>query len=317
MTGASDTPSVLVIMATYNGEKYVSEQIESILSQENVSTRLYITDDCSTDRTYEICTKYASENDNVVVHRNNQNKRVARNFMNVLYETDIAQFDYYAFSDQDDVWLPDKLAHAIAKLDKCSSDAALYYSDVTNVDANLENGRGEYYPFAPYVLSLKLLLTVNWASGCTMVFNRSFAEVITSYVPQTWPRLHDGWAHLVALAHGWTVPDLEHAYILRRITGDNQVGTRGFGLLGARRVMAGFRSVFESRDRCFSTTTVEYLLDGYRETLPEESVRTLESFLQLNKSFTGRIRLALDRGYRGPYPIENALYKIKMLMGMY
>lgn len=316
MTGTGDTPSVLVIMATYNGEKYVGEQIESILAQENVSVQLHISDDCSTDCTYEICVRYASANDNVTVHRNDKNKRVARNFMDVLYGADVAQFDYYAFSDQDDVWLPDKLDQAIAMLQKRSSDAALYYSDVSNVDANLENEKGEYRPFAPYALSLKLLLTVNWASGCTMVFNRAFAEEITSYVPQTWPRLHDGWAHLVALAHGWTVPDLERSYILRRITGDNQVGSRGLGLLSIRRVMTAIRSVLKSRDR-FSTTTVEYLLEGYSETLPEESVRTLESFLQLNKSFTGRIRLAFDCGYHGPYPIENALYKIKMLLGMY
>lgn len=316
MTGTSNAPSVLVIMATYNGEKYVSEQIESILAQENVSVHLHISDDCSTDRTYEICARYANTNDNVVVHRNDQNKRVARNFMDVLYEADLTRFDYFAFSDQDDVWLPDKLAHAIGMLKKRDPHAALYYSDVLNVDAKLEDGKNEYRPFAPYALSLKLLLTANWASGCTMVFNRAFAKAITSYVPPTWPRLHDGWAHLVALAHGWAVPDLNHAYIMRRITGDNQVGTRGFGFLGIRRLATAARSVLKSRDR-FSTTTVEYLLEGYGDTLPEESIRVLESFQRSKRSLFDRIRLSFDSGYCGPYPVENALYRIKMLLGMY
>ena len=308
--------SVLVIMATYNGEEHVEEQIESILEQSDVDVSLYISDDCSTDHTLEICKRYAQANDNIVVSRNDCNKRVAKNFMDALYGADLSSYDYIAFSDQDDVWLPDKLIQAIAAIERSGSGPRLYYSDVLNVDSHLGNPKTEYFPFIPYAKSLKLLLTINWALGCTMVFNRAFADEISSYIPPSWPRIHDVWVHLVALAHGWTVPDLDHSYILRRITGDNQVGMRKFGSLGIRRFLVALRALFSSRDR-FSTTAVKYLLEGYWQSLPEESLCVLESFLKLNGSFFGRVRLAFDRDFAGPYSLENTLYRIKMLLGMY
>lgn len=103
------TKSVQVVMSTYNGEKYLKEQIDSILSQEGVDVRLYIRDDGSSDRTTDILASY-QEHKNVKIEKGN-NLGFAKSFLTALDECDEA--DYYAFSDQDDVWEKDKLSTAI------------------------------------------------------------------------------------------------------------------------------------------------------------------------------------------------------------
>lgn len=95
-----NTKSVQVVMSTYNGEKYLKEQIDSILSQEGVDVRLYIRDDGSSDRTTDILASY-QEHKNVKIEKGN-NLGFAKSFLTALDECDEA--DYYAFSDQDDVW---------------------------------------------------------------------------------------------------------------------------------------------------------------------------------------------------------------------
>lgn len=104
-----NTKSVQVVMSTYNGEKYLKEQIDSILSQEGVDVRLYIRDDGSSDRTTDILASY-QEHKNVKIEKGN-NLGFAKSFLTALDECDEA--DYYAFSDQDDVWEKDKLSTAM------------------------------------------------------------------------------------------------------------------------------------------------------------------------------------------------------------
>lgn len=314
---SEEKPSVLVMMATYNGEKYVAEQIESILAQSDVDVHLIISDDCSTDSTYYICQSFERRNSNVVVRRNESNKRVARNFMDMLYGADASAFDYFAFSDQDDYWLPNKLHAAISKMKKAGDGPRLYYSDVTNVDEALRGGKREYFPFARFCESFELLLTVSWASGCTMVFNSLFAKELQKYRPASWPRLHDGWVHLVALSCGWEVPDLENSYLLRRLSGKNQVGDRGFGSVRIDRLRASLSELIKTGFSHYSAVTANYLYDGYADSMGDKNKAILASYLKRLRTFRGRLSLAFDAAYRGPYKIENRLYSLKMLVNYY
>lgn len=118
-----NTKSVQVVMSTYNGEKYLKEQIDSILSQEGVDVRLYIRDDGSSDRTTDILASY-QEHKNVKIEKGN-NLGFAKSFLTALDECDEA--DYYAFSDQDDVWEKDKLSTAIEILEEESQSTPLLY----------------------------------------------------------------------------------------------------------------------------------------------------------------------------------------------
>lgn len=315
-TKRENLPRILVMMGTYNGEKYVAQQIESILNQQNVEVHLLISDDGSSDATCGICEGYASRCSNVCFRKNKKNKGTAENFMDMLYEADPLKYSFFAFSDQDDYWLPEKLSAAVDCIKVSGDGPRLYYSDVCNVDANLNNERREYEVFAPYADSFKLLLTVNWASGCTMVFNSAFAEIVSKYKPKEWPRIHDGWMHLVALACGYAVSDLSHSYIQRRITGENQVGERGLGKLGLVRIKEGLKYLC-SRSTHFSTRTAGFLLDGYKDYLIDSNKDFLSEYVKAPNSFLLRLRFAFDPGFYSPCKLERIFFRIKMILNKY
>ena len=99
---------VAILMSTYNGEKYLDEQIGSILAQEGVDVTLYIRDDGSSDRTAEIIKYYCKRYHNVSFTQG-ENLGVGNSFMQLVYDAKDV-YDYYAFADQDDIWLRDKLS---------------------------------------------------------------------------------------------------------------------------------------------------------------------------------------------------------------
>lgn len=309
-------PSVLVMMATYNGEKYVAEQIDSILAQEGVNVTLLISDDGSSDNTPSICKRYAENMPSVQFTVNENNKGLARNFMDMLYGADSTAFDYFAFSDQDDYWMPNKLVKAIEAISSAGEGPRLYYSDVCNVDEHLNGGSREYGAFASYANSLGLLLTVNWASGCTMVFNSAFASALQHYVPGDWPRIHDGWVHLVARVLNAQVPDLDHAYIKRRISGQNQVGERGLNSLSGKRIKIIASSLLTPSDHGL-TEAASLLLDGYADSMSSEDKELVSRFVDGRHSIVKRLGMMFDPAFAQPFPLENIMFKGKMLLNVY
>lgn len=309
-------PSVLVMMATYNGEKYVAEQIDSILAQEGVNVTLLISDDGSSDNTPSICNRYAENASSVQFTVNENNKGLARNFMDMLYGADSTAFDYFAFSDQDDYWMSNKLVKAIEAISSAGEGPRLYYSDVCNVDEHLNGESREYGAFASYANSLGLLLTVNWASGCTMVFNSAFASALQQYVPGDWPRIHDGWVHLVARVLNAQVPDLDHAYIKRRISGQNQVGERGLNSLSGKRIKIIASSLLTPSDHGL-TEAASLLLDGYADSMSSEDKELVSRFVDGRHSIVKRLGMMFDPAFAQPFPLENIMFKGKMLLNVY
>lgn len=100
-----------VLLATYNGEKYVKEQIESILNQTYSNIRLVISDDCSKDNTREVLKQYEN-NPKVEIHYQEKNLGYVKNFEYLLNQV---KNDLYMLSDQDDIWLPEKIEKSVEK----------------------------------------------------------------------------------------------------------------------------------------------------------------------------------------------------------
>ena len=115
---------IAVLMSTYNGEKYIEQQIKSILAQENVDVTLYIRDDGSFDNTVYCIKKFQDKNINIII---GDNKGPCNSFLELVNLVDDT-YDYYAFSDQDDVWLPQKLKKSIDLIEKInvSEKSCLY-----------------------------------------------------------------------------------------------------------------------------------------------------------------------------------------------
>ena len=134
-----------VLLATYNGEKYLREQLDSILNQTYTNFNLIISDDCSTDGTVKILEEYEKKDSRITgvfVHQKNQGV-----VKNIEYLLSLVQSDYYMLADQDDVWLPEKIEMSLKKIKETDSD--LVFGDLEVVDEKLNT----IYPsFNDYML---------------------------------------------------------------------------------------------------------------------------------------------------------------------
>ena len=210
---------VCILMSTYNGEKYLEEQLESLVRQERVEMRILVRDDGSKDTTCDILNKWQEKG--LLTWYTDENKGPAQSFMDLIYKAPEA--DYYAFCDQDDVWLPDKLKVAIEKLEALPDIAtvpAMYFSTQMLVDADLnELGVNQI----DYNFTFGESLLRNPAGGCTTVLNRVLREELAAYHPD-FVSMHDSWAYRVCLAIGGHAVYDPVPHILYRQHGHNVVG---------------------------------------------------------------------------------------------
>ena len=213
-----DNPLVVVLMSTYNGERFLRDQIESVLNQVGVNVSLLIRDDGSSDETINILDNYKRRG--LLEWYTGENLKPAKSFMDLLKAA--KDCEYYAFCDQDDVWLPNKLKNAIQKIKEEDNNAPiLYYGAITLVNENLEplSFEKELSSFT----SFNCAIVSSNATGCTMVFNNQLRKLINRYTPE-YQIMHDGWFHKVCLAVGWKVIYDETPYILYRQHSGNVIG---------------------------------------------------------------------------------------------
>lgn len=208
---------VQILMSTYNGEKYLKEQIDSILNQEDVEISILIRDDGSTDKTTTILENIAKENKNVTYYIG-ENLGAARSFMDLVNQSKEA--DYYAFADQDDVWNSKKIISAIEKIENVSDKPSLYISALEVVDEKLNTIEIKKVSGN---LCLEGEMAKNFATGCTMVFNKKLCDIIKMYNP-TYIIMHDSWITRVCYAVGGNVVIDENTYIKYRQHENNVVG---------------------------------------------------------------------------------------------
>lgn len=208
---------VQILMSTYNGEKYLKEQIHSILNQEDVEISILIRDDGSTDKTTTILENIAKENKNVTYYIG-ENLGAARSFMDLVNQSKEA--DYYAFADQDDVWNSKKIISAIEKIENVSDNPSLYISALEVVDEKLNTIEIKKVSGN---LCFEGEMAKNFATGCTMVFNKKLCDIIKMYNP-TYIIMHDSWITRVCYAVGGNIVIDENTYIKYRQHENNVVG---------------------------------------------------------------------------------------------
>ncbi len=221
---------VAVLMSTYNGEKYLREQIDSILAQRDVDVTLFIRDDGSADCTIEIIKKYQRGNSSIKLNIG-KNVGVGNSFLQLVYDAGDG-FDYYAFSDQDDVWMPEKTYKAINKINE-KEDPCLYCSNQTLIDQSgsiIAVRRKK--PIHQDPLSI---LCNNEVTGCTMLWNKALYCLLADRKRRPSQellkiRIHDVWVAMVASVVGEIYYD-EKAYINYRQHENNVVGVKKGSLL--------------------------------------------------------------------------------------
>jgi glycosyltransferase involved in cell wall biosynthesis len=183
-------PLISVVIATYNGERFIGKQLDSILSQTYANIELVVVDDCSSDRTVSILTDYSNRFNNIHVYINEQNLGYVKNFEKGML---LAKGDFIAPSDQDDIWLPEKLAILMREI----GDNAIVYCNSELIDDE-DNRVGKKLSDVKKLISFNdcLNYTVgNSAPGHGMLFPK---KLVDDSVPLPTMIPHDYWLGFVA-----------------------------------------------------------------------------------------------------------------------
>lgn len=214
-----------VLLASYNGEKYIREQIDSILNQTYKNIHLIISDDFSTDGTIKILKEYEKKDDRITVYYQNENLGYVKNFEFLLSKV---SSEYYMFSDQDDVWYKDKIEASYTELKQ--KDVDLVFCNLEIVDENLNSkniNMFDHLKARKYLKKYKdyrLIYMDNIISGCTILTKKSFLKLILP-LPSSKYLIFDYWISLVTILNG-KFSYLEKPYIKYRQHGDNQIGIK-------------------------------------------------------------------------------------------
>ena len=220
---------VAILLSTFNGERFLSAQLESLLNQTFEEWTLYWRDDGSTDNSVALVEEFArtaGQGRCVQVQCTSTRLRPAASYLTLLaaVQDRLADSDMIAFADQDDVWLPNKLARGVAALRNLANETpALYCARQMLVDEAL----------APLGLSRKLTqpagfpaaLIQNVTTGCTLVLNRRAVAMVANSTPPA-ASLHDWWCYLVVTAGGGRLIADDEATVLYRQHTANMIGAR-------------------------------------------------------------------------------------------
>lgn len=218
--------TVDILLATYNGEQYLVEQIESILNQTYKDFRLLISDDCSTDNTKQIIKEYEKKDKRIKVFFQDKNVGVVQNFEFLMKKV---ENDFFMFSDQDDIWKENKIEVTLNKIQL--TNANLVYSDLEVVDSDLNitfesywKLKGIYHKIKKYNNFESLYLN-NFVTGCTIIARKDLIKKALPLPKTSKYVLHDYWISLIASQDG-NIEYVEESLIKYRQHKNNKVGSK-------------------------------------------------------------------------------------------
>lgn len=266
-------PTVDILMATYNGGRYIAEQIESIQHQTYKEWQLLVSDDCSTDGTLSVVRSYAARDSRIrIVSEGIRYGGAKENFFALMR---YSSAPYFMFCDQDDVWLPEKVARELDAARKLSSDKPLaVYTDMKVVDEKLKE-------IEPSFLNqerkrdiegnLCKMLSISSVAGCTLLGNAVLRDMVVD-TDSSAALMHDWWLSLVAASCG-TIQYIDETTNLYRQHADNEVGAEAYSFLVKVR---GFR---ESRRKYWlSCKQAAAILEEYGDCMHDDAYKVISAY---------------------------------------
>ena len=296
---------ILVLVSTYNGERYLAQQLKSILGQLGVQVSIIVRDDGSKDGTIAILEKYSSNFPNVSYYQG-KNVGPCMSFFDLLRHAD--GFDYYAFCDQDDVWDNDKLLNAVGKLSQQPNDIpVLYCSNLKVVDESLNYCRKAHKKNFN-TNNMYSGLVDFYAVGCTEVFNQKAVDITRAHVRKDC-MMHDSWMFMICNFFGCVIYDHE-AYINYRQHGHNVVGTNkdSWGKLKARIERATDRKVQPRLKNAM------ILADEFGSEFEERDFKKIAKIVNYKKGFLNWMNLLFDFSIRSSHIGSDIRYRMLLLL---
>lgn len=274
---------VAVLLCTYNGERYLREQLDSIEAQLHSHWEMWVSDDGSTDGTRAILEDYRARWHQPLTICRGPASGFAANFMSITRGV-ASDADYFAYSDQDDIWEADKLARAVEWLDTVPADIPALYCSRARYVAEDGTDIGLSTPFAR-PLSFRNALVQSIAGGNTMVFNRAARQLMVDTPDNVKVKSHDWWIYMLVTATGGRVyfdlyPSLRYRQHGNNLAGQNV--TLGAQAARARALLAGdFREWNEDNLRG---------LQQIRQRFTADSLAVLDTFSRArSRGLVGRL----------------------------
>ena len=271
-------------MSTYNGEKYLEKQLDSILSQKgDYSIEIIIRDDGSTDNTKNILKKYCKQYNNIRWYAG-VSKGPALSFIELLRKN--KGYDFYAFSDQDDYWLPNKLSRAIEKL--MDEKASLYFANAMLVDSDLNLLNINVYKQSPK-LDFKTLTCAGGILGCTLVLNNDLAKCIQN---SNYPKkiiMHDFYISEVCAAIGKKIIYDPECVMYYRQHNNNVVGVSYGSILN--KIISRVKSILNKPTVSISDQANDIYIN-YSQSINLENKEWLRLVRSYKSSLATRLKLA-------------------------
>lgn len=297
---------ICVLMSTYNGEKYIKEQIDSILAQ-TCAVDLFVRDDGSCDSTQEILQTYS--NQGVLRWYTGKNMGPGKSFFNLIQQAPYA--DYYAFADQDDVWNKEKIQKAIEMLSKYSDAVPNLYC-------------GEYIPVDDTLHPIKIrkrnknaiptlgsALVECIAPGCTFVFNYKALEMFKQY-DNNFVYIHDWDLYRIIMVIGGNVIYDTRAYIQYRQHNNNVVGIQPSIIRKWIHRFNNYRNPSYGKRCSSSAACIKHV---YRQIIPTYNIKQLDIIIGIPKKWRYRFCFIFSKAFRRSNVLDNYIFKFLALIG--
>ncbi|GIP00006.1 hypothetical protein J14TS5_50910 [Paenibacillus lautus] len=304
---------VQVLLSAYNGEQYISEQIQSILNQTYPSISILIRDDGSTDQTVQVLEQLIKIHPDQIKLIKGPNVGVVSSFFELLRAAD-AEVDYYCFCDQDDVWFDHKVEHALARLNSSihTEVPAMVFTSTYLTDDEL-NRKGTWPKPPTREPSFFNALYENIAIGATITMNRSARNLFmhSRSVDSQKVLMHDWWFYLLVSVFGTVIYDNTPSMLYRQHS-NNVVG-------GSNTFLGKLKSKWAS----FKRHTGKDLLHKqasefdriYGSCLTGEHKEQLDLFLASRTRFIDRLHYARKSKLYRQSKAESLLFKFFILIG--
>ena len=284
-------PEIEILMATYNGERYLEEQINSLLNQTYVNWKLKIRDDNSTDKTLSIIKNYQKKYpDKIFLMKDmNGNLGAKNSFLELLKNS---KADYVMFCDQDDVWLDNKIEKTLKKTLEIEDGPTLVHTDLKVVDEKLNLISESFWKFQkidPKRKEHNYLIVQNNITGCTMMLNKDLIELSKKNFPNG--IMHDWIIAIIASLSG-KIGFISEQTILYRQHKKNEVGAKGY----FKSILKKVKNISQVKKTMYKTNL--QLKDIYSLIEDEQLKSELKEYSDLlNKNFLKRKTWILRHRY--------------------
>ena len=274
---------ISILLSTYNGEKFLKEQLESLINQTYKDFKIIVRDDGSTDNTKEILKKF-----NLEIISSSENLGASGSFSALLeYAVNNTDSNYFMFCDQDDVWEKDKIELTMKKMNEIENkDSVLIHSDLRVVNSELEiieESFMSYQGLDPKYAKLNNLLMQNNITGCTVMINRGLAEISLPIPKES--IMHDWWIGLVASKFG-KIAYIDKSTINYRQHLSNVEGAKKFDLSHI------LKKALKKNQLTKNINQAKAYLEKYKNQLDNKDIEMLEHLSNIeDKSFFKKVKI--------------------------